>query len=210
MMVLWHLHNRDAPKFVQQCVHCNREILSGKRYHCPNCPDYDLCEACYSDPNTNRGACTHKLQAIAVESSDQEGGPTSGLTEAQRKQRQRNLLLHIQLIEHASKCTSATCKSSNCVKMKDYLKHAKSCKVRCPILDYLILRLHCSQKLALYCRQRSKVAAAFARGYGRYFVFMHRNVRNRIAPSPNVRVSVKRCVNFRSNSKQWTIVAVWK
>ena len=32
MTVLWHLHNRDAPKFVRQCVACNREILSGKRY----------------------------------------------------------------------------------------------------------------------------------------------------------------------------------
>ena len=27
MMVLWHLHNRDAPKFVQQCALCSREIL---------------------------------------------------------------------------------------------------------------------------------------------------------------------------------------
>jgi hypothetical protein len=27
MMVLWHLHNRDAPKFVQQCMTCSREIL---------------------------------------------------------------------------------------------------------------------------------------------------------------------------------------
>merc|ERR1711935_662208 len=27
MMVLWHLHNRDAPKFVQQCTTCSREIL---------------------------------------------------------------------------------------------------------------------------------------------------------------------------------------
>merc|ERR1719491_2921279 len=30
MMVLWHLHNRDAPKFVQQCAVCSQEILIGK------------------------------------------------------------------------------------------------------------------------------------------------------------------------------------
>jgi E1A/CREB-binding protein len=128
MMVLWHLHNRDAPKFVQQCVACSREILSGKRYHCASCPDYDLCEQCYSDPKTNRGSCTHQLQCIAVESESGQSG-ASGLTEAQRKQRQRNLMLHIQLIEHASRCTSTSCSSTNCAKMKSYLQHSRICKV---------------------------------------------------------------------------------
>lgn len=131
MMVLWHLHNRNEPKFVQQCVHCNREILSGTRYHCPTCPDYDLCETCYKDPKTNRGACSHKLQAMAVETESGQDGQSSssGLTAAQRKQRQRNLMLHIQLIEHASRCSSSTCSSTNCAKMKEYLMHAKTCKV---------------------------------------------------------------------------------
>ena len=130
MMVLWHLHNRDAPKFVQQCVACNREILSGKRWHCASCPDYDLCESCYKDPKTNRGSCTHKLQPIAVETQSDEGGSgSSGMTEAERKQRQRNLMLHIQLIEHASRCNSSSCTSTNCAKMKNYLQHARTCKV---------------------------------------------------------------------------------
>merc|ERR1711884_287803 len=40
MMVLWHLHNRDAPKFVQQCTTCSREILQGYRFHCPICADF--------------------------------------------------------------------------------------------------------------------------------------------------------------------------
>jgi len=139
MMVLWHLQNRDAPKYVQQCVACNREILSGKRYHCNSCPDYDLCETCYKDPKTNRGSCTHKLQAIKVESEGQS--ETSGLTEAQRKQRQRNLELHIQLIEHASRCTSPSCSSKNCAKMKEYLQHARNCKVN------IQMSLFCSAKL---------------------------------------------------------------
>lgn len=132
MMVLWHLHNRDAPKFVQQCVVCSREILSGKRYHCNTCPDYDLCEECYKDPNVNRGACTHKLVPIAVETESSQDGTSGGsnLTEAQRQQRQRNLMLHIQLIEHASRCKNAQCSSSNCAKMKNYLQHARICKVR--------------------------------------------------------------------------------
>jgi len=150
MMVLWHLHNRDAPKFVQQCVACNREILSGKRYHCNSCPDYDLCEQCFKDPKTNRGACNHKLQPIAVESESGQDGQSggSGLTEAQRKQRQRNLMLHIQLIEHASRCSSSACSSTNCAKMKNYLQHARTCKTKvqggCRICKriWTLLRIH--------------------------------------------------------------------
>jgi len=154
MMVLWHLHNRDAPKFVQQCVACSREILSGMRYHCNTCPDYDLCQECYKNPKTPRGACTHKLQAIAVDSdANQE---RSGLTEAERQQRQRNLLLHIQLIEHASRCTSKSCTSSNCAKMKSYLQHSRICRVKasngCRICKriWTLLRIH-AQK----CKDRN-------------------------------------------------------
>ncbi len=148
MMVLWHLHNRDAPKFVQQCVACNREILSGKRYHCATCPDYDLCETCFNDPSANRGACTHQLQAIAVEAEASNENQSSGLTEAQRLQRQRNLMLHIQLIEHASRCNSSGCQSNNCAKMKTYLQHARICRVKvtggCKICKriWTLLRIH--------------------------------------------------------------------
>jgi len=150
MMVLWHLHNRNEPKFVQQCVHCNREILSGIRYHCAICSDYDLCEKCHKDPKTNRGSCTHKLHPIAVESEGaQEGqGNSNGVTAQQRKQRQRNLLLHIQLIEHASRCSSSSCTSTNCAKMKKYLMHGKTCKIKvqggCRICKriWTLLRIH--------------------------------------------------------------------
>lgn len=153
LMVLWHLHNRDAPKFVQQCVSCSREILSGKRFHCNTCQDYDLCQDCYKDPKANRGNCTHTLVPIAVEQdSSQE---RSGLTEQQRLQRQRNLMLHIQLIEHASRCTSQGCSSTNCAKMKKYLQHARVCKVKiqggCKICKriWTLLRIHaqkCKEK----------------------------------------------------------------
>lgn len=154
MMVLWHLHNRDAPKFVQQCVSCNREILSGVRYHCNTCPEYDLCQDCYKNPSTNRGACKHKLQVIAVDSESAQ--ERSGVSEEERAQRQRNLMLHIQLIEHASRCTSKTCNSNNCVKMKNYLSHSKTCRVKatggCKICKriWTLLRIH-AQK----CKDRN-------------------------------------------------------
>ena len=146
MMVLWHLHNRDAPKFVQQCVACSREILSGKRYHCNTCPDYDLCQDCYNDPKANRGACSHKLTPIAVEPDAAQ--ERNGMTEAERLQRQRNLMMHIQLIEHASGCVNKACSSSNCAKMKDYLRHASVCKKKvqggCKICKriWTLLRIH--------------------------------------------------------------------
>lgn len=126
MMVLWHLQNREAPKFVQQCFACAREISSGIRHHCSVCPDFDLCHDCVRDPNANRGQCTHKLEPIKV---DAGSGGASALTEEQRKERQRNIQLHIALIEHASRCTSPKCTSSNCQKMKSYLKHGQTCKV---------------------------------------------------------------------------------
>ena len=149
MMVLWHLHNRDAPKFVQQCACCNREILTGTRYHCDICPGYDLCEECYRNPKANRGACNHRLSPIAVETEkENQGSGTNGLTEEERRERQRNLNLHIQLIEHASRCKSTSCTSSNCPKMKSYLQHGKTCKIKasggCKICKriWTLLRIH--------------------------------------------------------------------
>jgi len=147
MMVLWHLQNREAPKFVQQCFACAREISSGYRHHCNVCPDLDLCTDCFRDPSANRGSCNHKLEAIRVDNQ----GASSGLTEEQRKERQRNIQLHITLIEHASRCTSATCKSSNCQKMKSYLKHGSVCTVKasggCKLCKriWTLLRIHAQQ-----------------------------------------------------------------
>ena len=123
MMVLWHLHNRDAPKFVQQCAVCSREILTGYSYHCPRCADYDQCHDCVSNPNTPRHP--HQLKAIPVASGQQ-----SELTEAQRKERQRSIQLHMTLLLHAATCVSSKCPSANCTKMKGLLKHGTQCQVR--------------------------------------------------------------------------------
>ena len=148
LMVLWHLHNRDAPKFVQQCVSCSREILSGVRYHCDVCPDYDICQDCYRSPNCNRGKCTHKLEAVAVEQDSKE---RNGKTDEERKQRQRSVMLHIQLIEHASRCNSTSCSSTNCAKMKQFLQHARKCHIKaqggCKICKriWTLLRIHANK-----------------------------------------------------------------
>ena len=147
MMVLWHLQNREAPKFVQQCFACNRELSSGVRHHCNVCADFDLCHECFQDPSTNRGSCTHVLEAVKVDNVP----AASALTEEQRKERQRNIKLHIALIEHASQCKSTSCTSANCAKMKTYLKHGQVCKIKasggCKICKriWTLLRIHAQQ-----------------------------------------------------------------
>lgn len=48
MMVLYHLHNPTAPAFVTTCNVCHLDIETGQGWRCETCPDYDVCNACYS------------------------------------------------------------------------------------------------------------------------------------------------------------------
>eukprot|EP00548_Thalassiothrix_antarctica_P005641 CAMPEP_0194137570 /NCGR_PEP_ID=MMETSP0152-20130528/7459_1 /TAXON_ID=1049557 /ORGANISM="Thalassiothrix antarctica, Strain L6-D1" /LENGTH=1691 /DNA_ID=CAMNT_0038834663 /DNA_START=284 /DNA_END=5359 /DNA_ORIENTATION=- len=150
MMVLWHLHNRDAPKFVQQCAVCSREILTGYRYHCPICADYDQCHECMSNPNTPRHP--HQLKPIAIAS-----GKQNELTAAQRKERQRSIQLHMTLLLHAATCNSPKCPSANCTKMKGLLKHGNQCQTKaaggCHVCKriWALLQLHARQCKATSC-----------------------------------------------------------
>jgi len=149
MMVLWHLHNRDAPKFVQQCTTCSREILQGYRFHCPICADFDQCQDCVQNPNIPRHP--HQLKPIAV------AGQQTELTEAQRKERQRSIQLHMTLLQHAATCNSPKCPSANCTKMKGLLKHGAQCKVKaaggCNVCKriWALLQIHARQCKASQC-----------------------------------------------------------
>ena len=147
MMVLFHLHNRDAPKFVQQCAVCAREILSGFRYHCPTCADFDLCQECYFKGERKQiQKHQHELKKIAVTTD----GKTQQ-TEEQRKERQRSIQLHMTLLLHAASCTSPTCASQNCHKMKNLLLHGETCKTKhsggCNVCKriWTLLQIHARQ-----------------------------------------------------------------
>jgi E1A/CREB-binding protein len=150
MMVLWHLHNRDAPKFVSQCTTCSREILAGYRFHCPTCADFDQCQECVQNPNTPRHP--HQLKPIAVASGQQ-----TELTESQRKERQRSIQLHMTLLLHAATCTSPKCPSANCTKMKGLLKHGAQCQQKatggCNVCKriWALLQIHARQCKAASC-----------------------------------------------------------
>eukprot|EP01034_Spumella_vulgaris_P021671 gene21671-27712_t len=120
MMVLYHLHNPDAPKFVPSCHQCHIDILSGFRHHCESC-EIDFCHNCLSGAG-NR-IHNHPLRAINMSSS----APVQ-LTEEQRKERQRSIQLHMQLLSHAANCTK--CESKNCHRMKDFLRHDSTCNTK--------------------------------------------------------------------------------
>lgn len=46
MMVLYHLHNPDAPAFVCTCNACGVEIEPGQGFRCTVCQDFDMCGNC--------------------------------------------------------------------------------------------------------------------------------------------------------------------
>lgn len=46
MMVLYHLHNPDAPAFSCSCNACGMEIEPGQGFRCSVCPDFDMCTNC--------------------------------------------------------------------------------------------------------------------------------------------------------------------
>ena len=46
MMVLYHLHNPDAPAFSCSCNACGMEIEPGQGFRCSVCQDFDMCTNC--------------------------------------------------------------------------------------------------------------------------------------------------------------------
>eukprot|EP00598_Pedospumella_elongata_P008379 CAMPEP_0185012788 /NCGR_PEP_ID=MMETSP1098-20130426/98477_1 /TAXON_ID=89044 /ORGANISM="Spumella elongata, Strain CCAP 955/1" /LENGTH=2117 /DNA_ID=CAMNT_0027541853 /DNA_START=291 /DNA_END=6644 /DNA_ORIENTATION=+ len=120
MMVLYHLHNPDAPKFVPSCNLCHIDILTGYRHHCDNC-EIDFCQNCVS--NSMMKVHQHPLRPMAIANSAPQQ-----LTEEQRRERARSVQLHMQLLLHAANCVK--CESKNCHRMKEFLKHDGICTVK--------------------------------------------------------------------------------
>jgi hypothetical protein len=46
MMVLYHLHNPNAPAWASTCNKCGQEIETGTGFRCTVCPDFDMCHNC--------------------------------------------------------------------------------------------------------------------------------------------------------------------
>jgi len=148
MMVLFHLHNPSAPKFLQQCGSCYREITHGMRYHCNNCSNFDLCQECYEPVVT--GLWAQRDSRFAHDSShvftqiDMEAVSDN---QKNREERDRSIKLHLDLLLHCATCKGApSCSSHNCQRMRSLFDHLKTCRVSfrngCKI---------CSRFLALLC-----------------------------------------------------------
>lgn len=119
MMVLYHLHNPDAPKFVPTCSFCHIDILGNLRYRCEKC-EVDFCQGCFS--KVGSAIHSHPLRPF------NSGAAPTMLTEEQRRERQRSIQLHMQLLLHAANCNK--CDSKNCMKMKEFLAHEAQCKIK--------------------------------------------------------------------------------
>ena len=132
VMVLFQLHNPTAPKFLQQCCACYRDITHGTRYHCNSCSNFDLCEDCYEPVTTGlwakRDACfahdkSHKFTAVDMEAPEE--------TQKSREERKKSLKAHIELLEHAGTCPGAPgCTLHNCQRLKQFFQHVPSCEIK--------------------------------------------------------------------------------
>ncbi len=157
MMVLYHLCNPDAPKFLYPCSKCFKDINAGNRYHCSTCGDFDLCQDCYLRVGAQHD---HPLKPIAIWSNQ-----TTADKEKTKREKQQKMALQIQLLEHASDCTKPNCsflstelQSSRCKKMKECLTHSATCKksikggcVMCRQIG-IMLRVHSRRCTIQNCR----------------------------------------------------------
>ncbi|KAK6142413.1 hypothetical protein DH2020_022761 [Rehmannia glutinosa] len=139
MMVLYHLHNPTAPAFVTTCNVCHLDIETGQGWRCETCPDYDVCNACFSKD----GGIDHPHKLTNHPSNDRDAQNKEA-----RQLRVMQLRKMLDLLVHASQCRSPHCQYPNCRKVKGLFRHGMLCKVRasggcvlCKKMWYL-LQLH--------------------------------------------------------------------
>ena len=132
VMVLFQLHNPSAPKSLQQCGACYRDITHGIRYHCNECSNFDLCDDCYEPVVTGLWAKRdprfahdkkHSFSPIDMESTEE--------TQKSIADRLKSLKAHVELLEHAGICEGPPkCSLHNCDRLKKLFVHVPSCDVK--------------------------------------------------------------------------------
>lgn len=131
MMVLFQLHNPTAPKFLQQCGACFRDIAHGHRFHCNICANYDLCEECYK-PVTSGAWASRGRRYVHDSSHSFSRISLKEAAEAKRSQEERTKSLqgYLEVLSHAANCPGApACKLNNCEKMKKLFVHVQTCNL---------------------------------------------------------------------------------
>lgn len=122
MMILYHLHNPNAPAFISSCTICHVELEAGQGWKCKSCSDYDVCNGCYSSKEVQRHP--HKFVARTIP-ADQNTANSDD-----RKQRMLQLRMMLEVLVHASKCREASCQFGKCRNMKDLFRHGFTCSKR--------------------------------------------------------------------------------
>jgi hypothetical protein len=134
LLVLYLMHNPDAPKFLASCAYCHKEIVSGVRRRCDQC-DVDYCDACIGQCTAQRLHPQHYLRPMPVAGA----APVQQITAQERLDRQNALRLHLQLLFHAAYCDDATtCKAKNCSKMKVSVFYCYFCLPTSVYMEYII------------------------------------------------------------------------
>lgn len=122
MMVLYHLHNPTAPAFVTTCNVCNHDIETGQGWRCEECPDFDVCDACYQKDGgaSHQHKLTHRPSSADRNAQNKEA----------RQKRVQQVQVMLELLVHVSLCRVPDCKYPNCRRVKGLFRHAHHCKTR--------------------------------------------------------------------------------
>lgn len=123
MMVLYHLHNPQAPAFSCTCNTCGQEVAPGEGWRCTVCTDFDLCSTCAS-----KGTALHPHRLMQHARKIDE--TRQRITEDERRDRAAQLQRTMRLLVHASGCRDKKCVSSNCHKIKELYEHSRTCSVK--------------------------------------------------------------------------------
>ncbi len=140
MMVLYHLHNPNAPAFSSTCNRCQRDIEPGNGLRCTICSDFDMCISCKREGHTHEHPLV--LQTANMDETQHR------YTEKERQERAQSLQRTMALLVHACNCKAQACPQPSCAKVKMLFSHAMSCQQRvtggCPLCRkmWFLLNLH--------------------------------------------------------------------
>eukprot|EP00878_Enallax_costatus_P031506 GHUV01034456.1.p1 GENE.GHUV01034456.1~~GHUV01034456.1.p1 ORF type:complete len:308 (+),score=93.52 GHUV01034456.1:203-1126(+) len=122
MMVLYHLHNPEAPAFSSTCNFCHVEIEPGTGMRCTVCSDFDMCKNCHAQ------GMRHEHPMVATTNFANRDEMRSRLTEQERIERSQQLQKTLALLVHACSCHNPQCSSTSCRKVRALFQHAVQCQ----------------------------------------------------------------------------------
>lgn len=114
MMLLYHLHNTEAPVFPVICNSCGLELPKNEAKNL-QATEVAICGLCRTNGKINR---TTLVQQEPMRSPHSR---PSGMTDPQR---------YFEAFQHAARCSSPYCTYPGCLRFKELFRHVVNCKVR--------------------------------------------------------------------------------